>query len=408
MGPFITWRAAGPYPDHVVPGVHILTLVRETWTTGTPMPAARARGGGGTALYNGKLYLAGGLQDTTSGTGHDGVSVNLFDVYDPQAGTWTALPNMPRPRDHFHAAVVGDKFYAIAGRQGAIPDFFNAVIPEVDVYDLTGGTWSTLPSASNLPTPRAAAGVAVLDHEIIVIGGEGNGQAWNTVEAFDTTTGTWRTLLSMPTARHGIQAAVCNGGIYVVGGALTQGGETFTNVQEVLFLGIRRPADLDSLLHRARPIGSTPADRPSMARHHGARTCNGTVTVRQRKRLGEQRLHHARSGEREPSVDSPGDPRSGFSDRAVGSGGWRGAAVDVPGHTRHLSGAALLCRNLVHQPRRPQLRRVRRREPRAQRLRHRCRRRCFGRRREILRRQRGYCVERRVPASGREPEGQRD
>ena len=232
---------AGPYPDHVVPGVHIFDPGTETWTTGTPMPAARARGGGGTALYNGKLYLAGGLQDTTSGTGHDGVSVNLFDVYDPQAGTWTALPNMPRPRDHFHAAVVGDKFYAIAGRQGAIPDFFNAVIPEVDVYDLTGGTWSTLPSASNLPTPRAAAGVAVLDHEIIVIGGEGNGQAWNTVEAFDTTTGTWRTLLSMPTARHGIQAAVCNGGIYVVGGALTQGGETFTNVQEVLFLGTPTP-----------------------------------------------------------------------------------------------------------------------------------------------------------------------
>ena len=118
---------AGPYPDHVVPGVHIFSPGTGTWTTGTPMPAARARGGGGTALYNGKLYVAGGLQDTTSSTGHEGVSVNLFDVYDPQTGTWTALPNMPRPRYYFHAAVVGNKFYAMAGRQGAIPDFFNAV-----------------------------------------------------------------------------------------------------------------------------------------------------------------------------------------------------------------------------------------------------------------------------------------
>ena len=76
------------------------------------------------------------------------MSVSLFDVYDPVAKTWSALPNMPRARDHFQAAVVGNKFYAIGGRKGGDPGFFNEVIAPIDVYDFTAGTWSTLPAAA--------------------------------------------------------------------------------------------------------------------------------------------------------------------------------------------------------------------------------------------------------------------
>jgi Malectin domain/Abnormal spindle-like microcephaly-assoc'd, ASPM-SPD-2-Hydin/Kelch motif/Glucose / Sorbosone dehydrogenase len=228
---------AGPYPDHVIPNVQVFNPTAATWSAGTPMLAGRARGGGGTAAYQGKLYVAGGLQDDATGTGHEGVSVSLFDVYDPVAKTWNSLPNMPRARDHFHAAVVGNKFYAIGGRKGGDAGFFNAVIAPVDVYDFTTGTWSTLPASSNIPTPRAGSATAVLGNEIIVIGGEGNGSAYNNVEAFNTTTGTWRALAPMPTARHGIQAAVCNGGIYIAGGGLTQGGGNLTKIHQVFFLG---------------------------------------------------------------------------------------------------------------------------------------------------------------------------
>jgi hypothetical protein len=43
-------------------------------------------------------------------------------------------------------------------------------------------------------------------------------------------------LKPMPTARHGIQAAVCNGGVYVAAGGKTQGGSSPTNVHEAFFL----------------------------------------------------------------------------------------------------------------------------------------------------------------------------
>ena len=140
---------------------------------------------------------------------------------------------MPRARHHFHAAVVDGKFYAIGGRDRGI----DGTITEVDAYNLpagAGGTWQTLDTA--VPTPRGGFATAVLGRKILVIGGEGGGKAYDTVEAYDTTNNTWRTLEPMPTARHGIQAAVCDGGVYVAAGGKTQGGSDPTNVQAVFFL----------------------------------------------------------------------------------------------------------------------------------------------------------------------------
>jgi hypothetical protein len=192
------------------------------------MPAGRERGAGGVAVYGGKIYYAGGL--------HDGKAVAGFDVYDPSTRSWTQLPDMPRRRDHFQAAVVDGKFYAIGGRDSVI----QAMTTAVDVYDLSQGatgTWRTLDTA--LPTPRGGFATAVLGKEILVIGGEGgtiDGSAHNEVEAYDTVANTWRVLEPMPTGRHGIQAAVCNGGVYIAAGGKVERAAGKTNVHEVFFL----------------------------------------------------------------------------------------------------------------------------------------------------------------------------
>ena len=220
---YIGGLAAWPSPD--VGTVYVYDPATDTFSEGAPMPAGRSRGAGGVAVHDGKIYYAGGL--------HDGKAVAWFDVYDPVTETWTQLPNMPRVRDHFHAAVVDGKFYAIGGRDSVV----SAMTTKVDVYDLTsgaGGSWQTPNTA--LPTPRGGFAAAVLGKEILVIGGEGGGTVHNEVEAYDTANNTWRTLKPMPTARHGIQAAVCNGGVYIAAGGLTQGGFNPTNVHEVFFL----------------------------------------------------------------------------------------------------------------------------------------------------------------------------
>jgi large repetitive protein len=209
------------WPSGHVHSVYAYNPATNTFTQKAPMPNGRGRGAGGVAVHDGKIYYAGGL--------HGGSAVTFFDVYDPATDTWTALPNMPRPRDHFHAAVVGGKLYAIGGRNAAI----DATTTANDVFDLTTRAWST--GLAPLPTARGGFAAAVLGEDILIIGGEGGGKAFAEVEAYNTTTNTWRALRPMPTPRHGIQAAVCNGGVYIAAGGKIQGGGGATNVHEVFF-----------------------------------------------------------------------------------------------------------------------------------------------------------------------------
>jgi hypothetical protein len=213
------------WPGCSVGTVYIYNPSTNTFSTGASMPAGRDRGAGGVAVANGKIYYAGGL--------HAGVDVSWFDVYDPVANTWASLTNMPEVRDHFHAVVVANRFYAIGGRRS--DSSLDATTPVNDYYDLGTATWVT--GGAPLPTPRGGFAAAAVGTKILIIGGEGAGQVWSTVEAFDTTTNSWSTGTPMPTARHGIQAAVCNGGVYVAAGGLTEGGATQSKAFEAYFPG---------------------------------------------------------------------------------------------------------------------------------------------------------------------------
>jgi hypothetical protein len=183
-------------------------------------PMSRPRGAGGVAAYRGRIYYVGGLSD--------GKAVPWTDVYDPKRGLWRRLPDMPHARDHFQAAVVGDKLYAIGGRDVDI----DATTAAVDVLDLRTQTWRQ--GLAPLPTPRGGFAVAVVGGEILVIGGEGGGGTFDTVEAYDPRTNRWRKLAPLRVARHGISAAVC-GGVYVAAGGREQGGGEPTDVTEVFF-----------------------------------------------------------------------------------------------------------------------------------------------------------------------------
>jgi Kelch motif len=211
------------WPGPAVGTVYIYDPDANNFKAGTPMPAGRERGAGGMAVFGNKIYYAGGL--------HEGVAVSWFDVYDTVTKTWATLPDMPEARDHFHAAVVNGRFYAIGGRHSAI----NATTTVNQAFDFGTGSWST--GLAPLPTARGGFAAAAIGTEVLIIGGEGAGKTYNTVEAYNTATNTWRSLAPMPTARHGIQAAICDGGIYLADGGTTQGAGGATNVHEVFVPG---------------------------------------------------------------------------------------------------------------------------------------------------------------------------
>ena len=198
----------------------------DEWIQGPEIPANRRRGSAGLVIHQDKFYIIGGNIE-----GHNGRYVSFFDEFDPATGTWTALADAPRPRDHFHAAVIRNKLYLAGGRLSGGPDGLSQpLIAEVDVYDFSSNTWSTAP---DLPTPRAAAAVAIFNNELYVIGGEigtdlqGNfvGDAVKTTEAFDPIAGTWSTKNDLITERHGTQAITSGDGIHVTAGSHTQGSK---------------------------------------------------------------------------------------------------------------------------------------------------------------------------------------
>src|SRR5688572_22906234 len=93
-------------PEVYLDTVYELDAQANTWTLRAPMPTGRS--GGGAAVVDGKIYVAGGRPPR----GND------FAVYDPAADRWEVLPQVPTQRNHLAVAGIGSKVYVAGGRFG--------------------------------------------------------------------------------------------------------------------------------------------------------------------------------------------------------------------------------------------------------------------------------------------------
>ncbi|MFO7822728.1 MAG: PKD domain-containing protein, partial [Cyclobacterium sp.] len=201
----------------------------QEWIQGPEIPSGRKRGSAGVVVYNGRFFIVNGNTQ-----GHSGGAVNYFDEFNPQTGEWTILENSPQARDHFFSTVVGNQMYVISGRRsGGDGGVFSPVISEVDVYNFSTKTWSTLPAEQNLPTPRAGAIANNYLDKIIVAGGEVENQteALAIAEMYDPAEGSWFLLAPMNFPRHGTQGIVSGKGLYVLGGSPNRGGGSQKNME---------------------------------------------------------------------------------------------------------------------------------------------------------------------------------
>lgn len=238
---YIVGAMTGGWPHETpVENVIIYYPDEDRYEIGDTIPADRRRGGAGAVVYNGKIYIVGGIVN-----GHMDGYQPWFDEYDPKTGKWTRLQDAPHARDHFQAAIVGNKLYAVGGRttSHATGQAMDLTVEAVDVFDFESGQWQSLDDDKNLPTPRAGNFVAVWDENIIVGGGESVTQipAHDEVEVFDTKLNQWSDWPTLETGRHGTGFAVINGAVYTASGCGQRGGEPELKTLERLIITNQDP-----------------------------------------------------------------------------------------------------------------------------------------------------------------------
>jgi N-acetylneuraminic acid mutarotase len=202
-----------------------------TWREGPEIPEDRLRGSVGVFSRAGKIYLVCGILD-----GHYDGHVAWFDEYNPKTNTWKVLPDAPRPRDHFGAAMVGDRAYVAGGRtsHAAIGKVLDLTIAEVDYFDFKTNTWHT--EKNGLPTPKGGSSSIGYKEFLVVMNGESNTQelSHSEVEVLNTETGEWSILPSLNQGRHGTGLVYYKGKIYVAAGSAKRGGGPELNDIEFL------------------------------------------------------------------------------------------------------------------------------------------------------------------------------
>lgn len=235
---YVMTAMTGAYPKETpLDSIYIWDPKSDTWEKGPTIPGQRRRGGAGTVVHQGKIYLVAGIID-----GHTGGTVPWLDEFDPKTGEWRRLEDAPHARDHFSAIAAGNELYAVGGRNTSYHEpnnfgaFFGTVIADIDVYDFEKKQWRTL--QHGLPTPTAAGGLVQLGGDIYYFGGESSQDlAHDATLRLDVQVGTWSLMAPLQRGRHGSGAVVIDGNIYVAAGSGGRGGGPELSSTEVFTPG---------------------------------------------------------------------------------------------------------------------------------------------------------------------------
>lgn len=210
----------------------------DQWTVLPDMPTDRAIGSAATLVHGDTIYLPGGLLHTNLTDDDEGTTA-IFTSYNVRTQEWTALPDLPAPRDHAGKGQHGSTLYILGGRL-----FGNKnVVDSVFAYDIHSRVWST--GFAPMPTPRGGVASATIGSKIFTAGGEGDPNTTSKVfpemQAYDAKRNRWISYPDMTIPVHGSAALAYDGSFVVPAGGLVTGGEPTQLVQR--FTPGRRKAE---------------------------------------------------------------------------------------------------------------------------------------------------------------------
>ena len=134
-------------------------------------------------------------------------------AFDRVRRRWSVIPG-PKPREHLGVSALGNRVYAIAGREAGVN------FDTLQAYDPARKRWATLPP---VPETRGGTDSAAVGSVLISAGSESSAGTSPSVYAYDVRGRTWSRLPDLPTPRHGLGVLAFAGRVYVIGGGPTPG-----------------------------------------------------------------------------------------------------------------------------------------------------------------------------------------
>lgn len=180
--------------------------------TGAAVPAgslALPTHGASALTIGGKVFVFGGASSTVHQT---------VQAYDPATGTTSVAGQLPGPRADLAAATAANDVVLLGGFDGTGPLASVLSSPNGTAF----GALASLPQAVRYPAV-AALGDSVYLFGGLLSGGEYTGTFTNDIQKVDVTTGATAIVGHLPVAIAHAKAAVINGQVVVVGGSAASG-----------------------------------------------------------------------------------------------------------------------------------------------------------------------------------------
>ncbi|NWI78747.1 KLD8A protein, partial [Dryoscopus gambensis] len=177
------------------------------WKSLAPLPSRR--------VYS-TLVEAAGQVFAVGGCDDNGVPVDSFEVYSPEADRWAVLPPMPTARAGVAVTALGKRIMVIGGvGTEQLP------LKVVEMYHTDEGRWR---KRSSLREPAMGISVTAKGEEgwaggVYAAGGMGSDlRPHNFLQHYDALKDIWVSLAAMPTPRYAATSVLRGTKIYVLGG----------------------------------------------------------------------------------------------------------------------------------------------------------------------------------------------
>jgi hypothetical protein len=210
-------------------------------TTSTPIPSMSVNRvlHSATLLADGRVFVAGGASsvDVSSPLTLVAAVLKSTEIYDPATNSWSAGPNLPKPRAFHGASRLGDGKVLITGGI-EVTDLIIVLLPDITNdarrYDPVTNQFQ---STAAFPGPRAGTVQKTLPNgdAVIVGGADGdlitqNFTCLDTCAVYNHVANTWTSVASMAKPRIFHQVELFNGDLYALGGAETFGITTLSGL----------------------------------------------------------------------------------------------------------------------------------------------------------------------------------